>query len=191
MSIIQDLQESSADYRLVGVITIGITTVPIIGFGYPERFGSDPASKELLNQYFSNHERSVVSFRYARDRSDRVIYHLPEKSLESFLDLPFEQDRTSISLFADTAQKQKDYLIALTLADKTYLCFYDLIQVFIDTERRLVERLEGRLTKYVVGKAVPLLRTIETLKSQAAPQRRIQIPDEELGIIYQVLAGNL
>jgi len=81
--------------------------------------------------------------------------------------------------------------VAVTLEEQTHLSYYDLDFIRKEPDSGRPWRLRGQIDKFVSGAAVPLLRTFERLISQTAPQRRIQIPDEELGIIYRTVSGDI
>jgi len=95
------------------------------------------------------------------------------------------------NLFSETAISENAFLVAVTIENKTFLYFYNVIHVEKNKSNLITNCLTGQLNKYVSGKAVPLLRTIERLQSQVSPQRKVEIPDRELGIIYRTIQGDI
>jgi len=199
------ITSKSALYRLVGVITIGKTKLPVVSFGYPESLKMEPEFRESMGSNITGHEYAVLDISVLHEKTNhiqwKVLEQAPEPNsnadeaaqLRLFVDVPieFREKMVGTHLFSETAIEQNGFLVAITVEDRTILCFYDLIHVDRDTESERIYRLAGHLKKHAVGAAVPLLRTIERLKSQAEPQRKIEIPDTELGIIYQSLFGDL
>lgn len=194
--------KKNASYRLIGVITIGKTKIPIAGFGYPETLPFETEKRAALLKLFSEHRFGMISIEKLDERNDRVTWSIPEEhnepfdltsppkaKFEIFLDLPIENRNELIGtqLFTSTLPIASGFLSALTISDETHLCFYELTSSWKGQEPVSIQRFSGECSKFVSGPAVPLLRTIETLRSQIAPQRTIQIPDEELGIIYHAL----
>ncbi len=194
-----DIFSQSAAFRFVGVVTVGITKIPMVGFGYPSHVGLSSENQRGLVEHVRSHPCATVIIEHPDDRTDHIEWRIFQCEMDKigvsqpafrlFLDLPInpEQDRESSLLFARTAREEKGFLVAVTVEDRTILCFYDLHEVEWNSETKIINSISGSLTRCVEGKAVPLLRTIETLRSQVAPQRKIQIEDEELGIIYEAL----
>jgi len=200
MSEIVTITTESASFRLVGVITIGVTHIPIIGLGYPESLKLDPAVKKKILDIFQNHTSARIDIDHPLDSIDRVTWSIFKSKqagtgflFEAHTDVPVEirEEETGTRLFMKAAKAENGFLVAVTLEDKTHLCFYDMNHLRKDAESGRLWRLSGTLSRFVTGKAVPLLRTIERLISQISPQRRIEIPDEELGIIYQSVSGQI
>jgi hypothetical protein len=200
------LNYDSASYRLVGVVSIGITKIPIVSFGYPEFLTFDEDFHSRMVNHFKNHKYAAVEIETIDSITDRVTWSILDRDPSSkgnhsesevqfylYLDLPMESRIKPIGthLFAETACQENGFLVAITAEDKTYLNFYNLKMVQHDPVTKRITGVIGYQSKYVEGPAVPLLRTIETLKSQIAPQRKIEISDEELGIIYLTLSGSL
>ncbi len=193
-------ETQSATYKLVGVITIGVTHIPIISFGYPESVRlTDPMRNTMITS-FEHHVTGKVDIESVDENAERVIWSLfPDISdtassssqpmLRFFMDIPksnLKEDAGS-RLFFKAAQNENGFLIAVTMECATYLCFYDLKSWSKDPESGRTIRLRGELSRFASGPAVPILRDIETLRAQVAPQRKIQIADESLGIIHQSL----
>ena len=192
----------SATYRLVGVITIGRTRIPIIGFGYPKELTFSDQFRNQMKTIISKHRFAMLEIEKLDETTDRMTWCIfngdpTEKEINEKCDIPFYlyldlpmSDRSQpigTNLFSSASEKEKGYLVAITAEESTYLCFYNLKMVRKDPEGKSITGLIGELDNYIVGNAVPLLRTIETLQSQKSPQRRIEISDEELGIIYDSL----
>ena len=194
------ITDDSSSYRLVGVVTIGVTHIPIIGLGYPEDLILEPETKRSILGTFASHVEGRLDIDHMENGTDRVTWSVLSDSssdadvlFAAFLDLPqsARADDAGTQLFTRAAREQQGFLVAMTLEDQTHLCFYDLLMMRKDPESGRLWQLQGAMSKFVSGKAVPLLRTIERLISQAAPQRKIQIPDRELGIIYETVSGAL
>jgi hypothetical protein len=194
-----DLFSSSAIYRLVGVVTIGITKIPIIGFGYPEHSILTRKELKILLKTLETQGWAELLIAHPDAQTDHIEWIVHSQSsgrtassaepVRLFLEFPVEVDhpRESSELFSRSAVEGKGFLVAVTIENNTLLCFYDLNEVEWDSGTRVIHRVTGHPNKFVQGPAVPLLRSIETLRPQVAPQRKIQVADEELGIIYQSL----
>ncbi len=192
----------SATYRLVGVITIGKTRIPIVGFGYPKELKFSDRFRNRMEEMISEHRYAMVEIERLEESLDRVTWCIfkgdpTEKQIDEKCDIPFylyldlpmgnREKRIGTTLFSSASEEEKGYLVAITAEDSTHLCFYNVKMVRRNPETNAITGLIGEMDKYITGDAVPLLRTIETLQSQKAPQRRIEISDEELGIIYESL----
>lgn len=203
MGRVYEISSVSAAYRMVGVITLGVTRLPIVGFGYPESMKIETAFSRELVPLLKGETIGEIEITPLDKQSDRITWRTytagsPDQIsgfqnafFSLFLDLPVESraEFAHARLFAETAQEENGFLVAVTLEQTTRLFFYGLKQTGYCPGTPWICKLTGLLEKYTSGTAVPLLRTIERLKSQIAPQRRIEIPDHELGIIYEAVLG--
>ena len=202
METLEKLKNASASFRLVGVLTIGITQLPLASFGYPEDWDPTGETCNTLTELIKTHPYSRMIIEIREPRLDRISWQIYSEDpattqtqpvVELFLDLPMET-RTEIigsRLFAQGARKEKEFLVAITLQDQTLLAFYALSSFIADSKTGMISTMTGTLNHSITGESVPLLRSIERLKSQIAPQRRVELLDEDLGIIYHFVAGTL
>jgi hypothetical protein len=204
MNPIYNISSVSATYRFVGVITIGVTKLPLIGFGYPEDMPLHDQFPSKILPALENHRFGDITIHPLDQRSDRITWRIfkssmvpadliPENAFFSlFLDLPVEsrEDVAHARLFSSAAAQENGFIVAVTVLDKTHLYFYHVLTTDLCPGTDRIHRLSGEVSRIVSGNAVPLLRTIERLKSNCGPQRRIEVPDHELGIIYQSVLGD-
>ncbi|GEM_PF-3876171 len=194
-----ELFDQYASYRLVGVITVGISRLPIIGFGFPDGLdlGESPHSRIAaalkaahtgslqITHVHVDLDRVSWSIRSSRDdnlsRADFTIH------LE--LPVPVRSPQHGSALFIETARADLGFAVALTVNEVTHLVFYDIVSSDCVHPTEGSTQIIGRLSKYVSGPAVPILRAIESLYCAKDTDHDIEIRDEDLGIIYQSFAG--
>lgn len=198
MNPLIQFKKHNAHFRLVGVITIGISRLPILGFGFPDSPDSEVSPHDQISEMIGSMHTSRLTIDMLSPAMDRVCWSIPgdgpdetDPAFSVHLELPM-QSRTALvgsSLFVNTVQTDLGFAAALTIDQLTHLAFYDVVsREHICTLGTQIQ-IKGRLSKYVSGPAVPVLRSVESLYLEANPDRNIEICDEDLGIIYQAFAG--
>ncbi len=194
-----ELFDQYASYRLVGVITVGISRLPIIGFGFPDDLDLGESPHSRIADVLKTAHTGSLQITPIREDLDRVSWSI----LSSRNDTPVKADFTvhlelpvpvrsplhGSALFIETARADLGFAVALTVNELSHLVFYDVLAGGCVRPEDGSTQITGRLSKYVSGPAVPILRAVESLYRAEEPDRDIEIRDEDLGIIYQSFAG--
>jgi len=108
----QEKLNRSVTYRLAGVITIGVTRIPVIGFGYPNTEILDAAEKQIFLDLMKSQTHARVDMDYLDPETDRISWsvftadmHDPRFSIQ--MDLPVEARHAKIAVIYPLGERGK------------------------------------------------------------------------------------